>query len=263
MGNVQATDCMIHEGLWDAFYNCHMGVTAENVADQYGITRKMQDDFALQSQKKALHAIQTGRFRDEIAPVVVPQKKGEMVLFAQDEHARDTSAEALASLHPAFKENGTVTAGNASGINDGAAVLVIVSGDFVKKHHLKPQAKWRYGVSCGVDPRVMGTGPIPTVKQVLKKTGISMSELDLIEANEAFAAQAIAVMREIGAGAEKTNVNGGAIALGHPIGASGARIAVTLLHELEKRDEKYGLATLCIGGGMGEAVIFERDALCR
>ncbi|MEA5003522.1 MAG: acetyl-CoA C-acetyltransferase [Christensenella sp.] len=263
MGSVQATDSLIHEGLWDAFYDYHMGVTAENVAKQYGVTREMQDTFALQSQQKALRAIQTGRFRDEIVPIPVLQKKGEAVLFAQDEYVRDTSAEALAKLRPAFEKDGTVTAGNASGINDGAAAMVVASGDFVKKHNLMPQAKWLGCASCGVDPQVMGTGPIPTVKQALQNTGLVIGDMDLIEANEAFASQAIAVMRGIGADEEKTNVNGGAIALGHPIGASGARIAVTLLHELAKREAKYGLATLCIGGGMGEAAIFERDALCR
>ena len=263
MGDMAATDSMIHEGLWDAFNDYHMGMTAENVAAQYGITRQMQDEFALESQQKALHATQVGRFQDEIIPVKIPQKKGEPVLFARDEYIRETSIEALGALRPAFQKNGTVTAGNASGLNDGAAAMVVASGDFVREHKLVPQAKWVGCASCGVDPKVMGTGPIPTVKRALHNTGLTIGDMDLVEANEAFASQAIAVIREIGAPKERVNVNGGAIALGHPIGASGARIAVTLLHELIKRDGRYGLATLCIGGGMGEATIFERDALCR
>ena len=263
MGDLKAVDSMIHEGLWDAFFDYHMGVTAENVARLYGITREMQDAFALESQQKAMRATETGRFSDEIVPVEVPQRKGGPALFVRDEFIRETSMQALANLRPAFEKDGTVTAGNASGINDGAAAMVAVSGDFMKKHRLAPQAKWLGCASCGVDPQVMGTGPIPTVKKVLKETGLVIGDLDLIEANEAFASQAIAVVRELHAPKERVNVNGGAIALGHPIGASGARIATTLLHELNKRDGKYGLATLCIGGGMGEATVFERDSYCR
>ncbi|WP_066645266.1 acetyl-CoA C-acetyltransferase [Christensenella timonensis] len=263
MGDMKAVDSMVHEGLWDAFYDCHMGMTAENVAQQYGITRQMQDEFALESQEKALRATQTGRFQNEILPVEIPQKKGGPLFFARDEYIRETSKEALGKLRPAFLKEGTVTAGNASGLNDGAAAMVVASGDFVREHRLVPQAKWLGCASCGVDPQVMGTGPIPTVKKLLENTGLGIDDMDLIEANEAFASQAIAVMQEIGANRDRVNVNGGAIALGHPIGASGARIAVTLLHELEKRDGRYGLATLCIGGGMGEATVFERDSLCR
>ncbi|BDF57569.1 acetyl-CoA acetyltransferase [Christensenellaceae bacterium] len=263
MGDMKATDSMIHEGLWDAFYDYHMGMTAENVAQQYGITRQMQDEFALESQNKALRATQTGRFQNEILPVEIPQKKGDPLLFVRDEYIRETSKEALGKLRPAFIKDGTVTAGNASGLNDGAAAMVVATGNFVREHRLVPQAKWLGCASCGVDPRLMGTGPIPTVKKALKNTGLHIDDMDLIEANEAFASQAIAVMQEIGAQKDRVNVNGGAIALGHPIGASGARIAVTLLHELEKRDGRYGLATLCIGGGMGEAAVFERDELCR
>lgn len=263
MGNVQAADSMIHEGLWDAFYDYHMGITAENVAAQYGVTREMQDAFALQSQKKALRARKEGRFQDEIAIVEVPQKKGGVLRFAEDEHIRDTSMQALMGLRPAFLDGGTVTAGNSSGINDGAAAMLVVSGRFLKKHGCRAQAKWLGAASCGVDPAVMGTGPIPSVKKALGDAGLTIEEMDLVEANEAFASQAIAVMQGIGAREERVNVNGGAIALGHPIGASGARIAVTLLHELQKRDGRYGLATLCIGGGMGEATIFERDGFCR
>lgn len=263
MGDMKAADSMVHEGLWDAFYDCHMGMTAENVAQQYGITRQMQDEFALESQEKALRATQTGRFQNEILPVEIPQKRGGPLFFARDEYIRETSKEALGKLRPAFLKEGTVTAGNASGLNDGAAAMVVASGDFVREHRLVPQAKWLGCASCGVDPQVMGTGPIPTVKKLLENTGLCIDDMDLIEANEAFASQAIAVMQEIGANRDRVNVNGGAIALGHPIGASGARIAVTLLHELEKRDGRYGLATLCIGGGMGEATAFERDSLCR
>jgi acetyl-CoA C-acetyltransferase len=263
MGEVSCVDSMIRDGLWEAFFDYHMGVTAENVAKQYSITWEMQDNFALESQKKALYATETGRFADEIVPIEIPQRKDQAVWFARDEHIRETSMERLSKLKPAFEQNGTVTAGNASGINDGAAAMIVASGEFVKQNKLVPQAKWRAGASCGVDPRVMGIGPVPTVKKALKLAELEMDQIDLIEANEAFAAQAIAVMRQTGMNPEKVNVNGGAIALGHPIGASGARIAVTLLHELQKRDGQYGLATLCIGGGMGEAAVFERDAFCR
>ena len=263
MGEAVLKDSMIQEGLWDVFNDYHMGITAENVAAQYGITRQQQDMFSFQSQKKAAAAIASGRFREEIIPVKIPQRKGEDTLFDTDEYVRmDASLEKLQKLRPAFKENGTVTAGNASGINDGAAVMIAVSEDFLKKYGLKPQARWVCGASCGVDPSIMGVGPINTVKKALGIAGLDIDEIGLIEANEAFASQAVAVVQGIGADEDKVNVNGGAVAMGHPIGASGTRIAVTLLHEMKKRNEKYGLATLCIGGGMGEATIFERDGLC-
>lgn len=263
MGDMQAVDSMVHEGLWDIFNDYHMGITAENVAAQFGITREEQDRLALASQEKAKKAWAAGRFADEIVPVEVPRRKGETLLFCKDEHPRETSLEALKSLRPAFQKDGTVTAGNASGINDGASAMIVASEHFVKEHGLKPQARWIAGASCGVDPSVMGIGPIPTVRLALRKADLVMEQIDLMEANEAFAAQAAAVIRETGADPEKVNVNGGAIALGHPIGASGARITTTLLHEMKKRDLKYGLATLCIGGGMGEAAVFERNALCK
>lgn len=264
MGNATLRDSMIQEGLWDVFNDYHMGITAENVAQKYGITRQEQDEFSLASQQKATAAIQNGRFKDEIVPVYVPQRTGDALCFDRDEHVRtDASIETLGKLRPAFCKGGTVTAGNASGINDGAAAMVIASESFVRKRKLEPQARWICGASCGVDPSVMGIGPTSTVKKALRLAGMQIETIDLLEANEAFAAQAIAVMRGIGADEEKVNVNGGAIALGHPIGASGARITVTLLHEMRRQGGKYGLATLCIGGGMGEAAIFERDALCK
>jgi acetyl-CoA C-acetyltransferase len=239
-----------------------MGITAENVAKKYHLTREMQDSFALESQRKALKATKTGKFQNEILPVEIRKRNGEKIFFEVDEHIRETSKEALARLHPAFQEAGTVTAGNASGINDGAAAMIVASKDFIKKNKLSPQAKWLGGASCGVMPQEMGLGPIPSIRKVLEKTRLSIDEIDLFELNEAFAAQALAVMQELLIPEQKTNVNGGAIALGHPIGASGARIATTLLHELGRGKKKYGLASLCIGGGMGEATIFERDELC-
>ena len=259
MGNTKMIDTMVNDGLTDVFNGYHMGITAENVCDQWGITREELDAFALSSQEKAAAAIAAGRFEDEIVPVMVKQKK-QMVEFKVDEHPRATSAEALAKLKPAFKpDGGRVTAGNASGINDGAAAILIADEDAVKQYGLKPLFKivgWGQG---GVDPSIMGVGPVPASKAALAKAGLTVDDMDLIEANEAFAAQSIAVARDLKFDMSKVNVNGGAIALGHPVGASGARIIVTLLHEMMKRPEaKRGLATLCIGGGMGVAAIFEK-----
>ena len=259
MGNTKMIDTMVNDGLTDVFNGYHMGITAENVCDQWGITREELDAFALSSQEKAAAAIAAGRFEDEIVPVMVKQKK-QMVEFKVDEHPRATSAEALAKLKPAFKpDGGRVTAGNASGINDGAAAILIADEDAVKQYGLKPLFKivgWGQG---GVDPSIMGVGPVPASKAALAKAGLTIDDMDLIEANEAFAAQSIAVARDLKFDMSKVNVNGGAIALGHPVGASGARIIVTLLHEMMKRPEaKRGLATLCIGGGMGVATIFEK-----
>jgi acetyl-CoA C-acetyltransferase len=259
MGPVQMLDSMITDGLSDAFTGEHMGITAENVALKYGITREEQDRFACASQNKAEEAIKAGRFKDEIVPVSIPQRKGPALLFEQDEHPRfGATIEALAKLKPAFKPDGAVTAGNASGINDGAAVVVVMSKAKAEELGLKPLAAIRGYAAGGVEPSLMGLGPIPATRKALEKAGLTVADLDLIEANEAFAAQCLAVSRELELPAEKVNVNGGAIALGHPIGASGARILVTLLHEMAKRDSKRGLATLCIGGGMGTAIIVER-----
>ncbi len=259
MGAVQLLDSMITDGLTDVFSGQHMGITAENVAAKYGITREDQDKFALASQNKAEQAIKSGRFKDEIVPVSIPQRKGPPVVFEQDEHPHfGTTLESLAKLKPAFRPDGTVTAGNASGINDAAAAVVVMSAAKAKELGITPLAVIRgYGVG-GVDPSVMGLGPIPASRKAFAKAGLKISDMDLIEANEAFAAQAIAVGRDLEIPADKLNVNGGAIALGHPIGASGARILVTLLHEMQKRQSKLGLATLCIGGGMGAAMIVER-----
>ncbi len=260
MNNTTMTDVMVNDGLWDAFNNYHMGITAENVAEKYGITREMQDELAARSQQRAVAARDSGRFDDEIVDVVIPQRKGDPIVFNKDEHPRaGTTVETLAKLKPAFKrDGGTVTAGNASGINDGAAAIVVASGEFVKAHGLKPMAKIVATGSVGVDPAYMGTGPIPSVRQALKKAGLELKDIDLFELNEAFAAQAAAVNKELGLTPENVNVNGGAIALGHPIGASGARILVTLCYEMQKRGSKYGVAALCIGGGMGEALVVER-----
>lgn len=264
MGNGEIVDEMVFDGLTDIFNEYHMGITAENVAEQYGITKQEQDEFAYNSQIKAAKAREAGRFKDEIVSVVIPQRKGEPVVVDIDEYIRpETTVEKLGKLKPAFKKDGTVTAGNASGINDSAVAVIVASRSFVEKHGLKPMAKIIAYGSKGVDPKVMGLGPIPSVLMALDRAGLKVEDLGLIEANEAFAAQAIAVARELDFNMEKVNVNGGAIALGHPIGASGARILITLIHEMAKRNEKYGLATLCIGGGMGEATIVERDELCR
>lgn len=258
MGNGELVDEMVYDGLWDVFNDYHMGVTAENLAAKYGLTRAMQDEFAAHSQQKTEKAIAAGKFNDEIVPVAIPQKKGEPVMFKTDEYPRaGTTAETLGKLRPAFKKDGTVTAGNSSGINDGAAALLVASGEAVKKHGLKPVAKIVSYGWAGVDPSVMGIGPVEAVRKALAKAGWTMQDVDLIEGNEAFAAQALSVDKELGFDPEKLNVNGGAIALGHPIGASGARILVTLIHEMKKRGAKKGLATLCIGGGMGIATCVE------
>ncbi len=259
MGHSQIIDLMIRDGLWDVFNDYHMGITAENIAEKWGITREEQDGFAANSQQKAEKAIKEGRFKEEIVPVEVPQRKGEPVIFEIDEYPRPgTTAEKLANLRPAFKKGGTVTAGNASGINDGAAVLLLMSAEKARETGVTPLARIKAYASGGVDPAIMGTGPIPATIKALKKANLKVEDLDLIEANEAFAVQSIAVLKELNLKPEKVNVNGGAIALGHPIGASGARILVTLVHEMKKRDNKYGLATLCIGGGQGVATIVER-----
>lgn len=264
MGDGVVEDYMIKDGLWDIFNNYHMGVTAENVAEHYGITRRQQDEFSLSSQNKAAAAQKEGRFKDEIVPVEIPQKKQEPIIFSEDEYIKSgTTLEKLLTLRPVFKKDGTVTAGNASGINDGAAALLVASETYLKNNGITPMARIVSGGSVGVDPAVMGTGPIPSSKKALEKAGISVENLGLVEANEAFAAQSIAVVKELGLDSEFVNVNGGSIALGHPIGASGARILVTLLYEMQKRNEKYGLSTLCIGGGMGEAIIIERDSFCK
>ena len=258
MGALEFIDTMLKDGLWDAFHGYHMGNTAENVAVKYQITRDEQDRFALGSQQKASAAQKSGRFKDEIAPVTVKTRKGDIVV-ADDEHIRhDASLETMTRLRPAFAKDGTVTAGNASGINDGAAALVLMSASEAAKRGLTPIARIAAFATAGVDPAVMGTGPIPATRKVLGRAGWKVDDLDLIEANEAFAAQALAVNKDLGWDTSKVNVNGGAIAIGHPIGASGARVLVTLLHEMQKRDAKKGLATLCIGGGMGVAMCVER-----
>lgn len=259
MGNAPMIDTMVNDALWDAFNDYHMGITAENVCEKYGITREELDEFSANSQQKAEKAIADGKFKDEIVPVPVKVKK-ETVMFDTDEGPRPgTTAESLARLKPAFKKDGIVTAGNASGINDGAAAIVVMSEEKAKELGVTPMATWVAGALGGVDPSIMGVGPVASTKKVLEKTGMSIDDFDLIEANEAFAAQSIAVGRDLGFNLDKLNVNGGAIALGHPVGASGCRILVTLLHEMQKRDAKTGLATLCIGGGMGCSAIVKRD----
>ena len=258
MGDAKMIDTMIVDGLWDVYNQYHMGVTAENVAEEYAVTRAEQDEFAAASQQKAEAAIKAGRFADEIAAVEVPSRKGPVV-FNVDEFPRaGTTAESLGGLKPAFKKDGTVTAGNASGINDGAAVVMLTSARKAKELGLKPLGKIKAFSSAGVDPKYMGMGPVPASKRCLSRAGWDPKDLDLMEINEAFAAQAIAVNRQMGWDTSKVNVNGGAIALGHPIGASGCRILVTLLHEMQRRDAKKGLASLCIGGGMGVALAVER-----
>lgn len=251
-------DGMIHDGLLDIFNRYHMGITAENVAEKFGVSRQEQDALAFRSQQNAGRAIQEGRFKDEIVPVMIPQKKGDPVAFQVDEHPRPgTTMEALAGLRPAFKKDGTVTAGNASGINDGAAAVLVMSAEKAKALGVEPLAKIKAYATTGVPPEIMGTGPVPSSLRALAKAGLTVKALDLIEANEAFAAQAAYVNKTMGWDMEKVNVNGGAVALGHPIGASGARILVTLLYEMKKRKARYGLATLCVGGGMGGALIAE------
>ena len=260
MGNGKLVDLMIKDGLWDAFYDYHMGVTAENVAEQWNISREDQDEFAATSQQRAEKAIAEDRFADEIVPVEVPQRKGEPQIFKEDEHPRSgVTAEGLSKLSPAFKKDGTVTPANASGINDGAAAVVVMSKEKAEELGIEPLVTIKSYASAGVDPAIMGTGPIPSTKKALKKADLTVEDLDLVEANEAFAAQSLAVLGDLNLNPEIVNVNGGAIALGHPIGCSGTRIFVTLLHEMKKRNSKYGLATLCIGGGQGAATIVERS----
>ncbi|MGY0374360.1 acetyl-CoA C-acetyltransferase [Clostridium sp. JNZ J1-5] len=258
MGDGKLVDTMIKDGLWDAFNQYHMGITAENVAEQWNITREEQDAFALRSQTLAEKAIKEGKFKDEIVPVVIKTRKGEVVVDTDEYPKFGTTAESLAKLKPAFKKDGTVTAGNASGINDGAAAFVIMSAEKAEELGIKPLAKIVSYGSKGVDPSIMGVGPIGATRKTLEAAGLTIDDIDLIEANEAFAAQSLAVGRDLKFNMDKVNVNGGAIALGHPIGASGARIIVSLLHEMQKRDVKRGLATLCIGGGMGTTLIVER-----
>ncbi|HBA62097.1 MAG TPA: acetyl-CoA C-acyltransferase [Elusimicrobia bacterium] len=259
MGNGELIDSMINDGLWDVFNNCHMGITAENLAAKYGLTREEQDKFAAESQNKAEKAMKENRFKDEIAPIAIPQRKGDIVVVERDEFPRaGVTAEGLGKLRPAFKKDGSVTAANSSGINDGAAAVLVVSEEALKKYNLKPLAKIVSYAWAGVDPAIMGIGPAEAVRLALKKAGWELKDVELIEANEAFAAQALSVAKELGFNNDIVNVNGGAIALGHPVGASGARILVTLLYEMKRRNVKKGLATLCIGGGMGIAMCVER-----
>ncbi|WP_423205338.1 acetyl-CoA C-acetyltransferase [Pseudomonas kribbensis] len=259
MGHAQIVDTMISDGLWDAFNDYHMGITAENLVEKYEISREQQDAFAAASQQKAAAAIEAGRFVDEITPILIPQRKGDPVAFKVDEQPRgDTTAESLAKLRPAFKKDGSVTAGNASSLNDGAAAVILMSAEKAKALGLPVLAKIAAYANAGVDPAIMGIGPVSATRRCLDKAGWSISQLDLIEANEAFAAQSLAVAKDLQWDLDKVNVNGGAIALGHPIGASGCRVLVTLLHEMIKRDAKKGLATLCIGGGQGVALALER-----
>lgn len=259
MGDTKLIDSMIVDGLWDVYNQYHMGITAENVAKQYGITREAQDAFAVASQNKAEAAQKSGRFNDEIVPILIPQRKGDPIAFARDEFVRHgATLESMTGLKPAFDKAGTVTAANASGLNDGGAAVVVMSAARAKELGLTPLATIRAYANAGVDPKVMGMGPVPASKRCLSRAGWSVGDLDLMEINEAFAAQALAVHQQMGWDTAKVNVNGGAIAIGHPIGASGCRILVTLLHEMQKRDAKKGLASLCIGGGMGVALAVER-----
>lgn len=258
MGNASMVDTMVNDGLWDVFNNYHMGITAENVAAEDSLTRDEQDAFAAASQKKASEAQAAGKFKDEIVPVVIKGKKGDTVVDSDEYIRGDSTAEVLAKLRPAFKPDGTVTAGNASGINDGAAAVLVMTRKEAQKRGLTPLVRIVSWATTGVDPKIMGKGPIPATQKALAKAGWNVSDLDLIEANEAFAAQALCVQKGLGLPADKVNVNGGAIAIGHPIGASGARILTTLLHEMKRRDAKKGLATLCIGGGMGIAMCVEK-----
>lgn len=260
MGNDILVDTMVHDGLTDAFSNTHMGITAENIADKFKISREEQDEYAVRSQNRAENALVQGYFSEEIVPVIIPQRKGEPLVVKQDEYPRmGCTIDSLAKLNPAFRKEGKVTAGNASGINDGAAAVVVMSGEKAKELGLIPLAKIKSWASAGVDPSIMGTGPIPASQKALAKLGLTISDIDLTEANEAFAVQALHVMKELGLDPEKTNINGGAIALGHPIGASGARILVTLLHGMKREDASLGLATLCIGGGQGIAMVVEKQ----
>ncbi|WP_315810056.1 acetyl-CoA C-acetyltransferase [Pseudomonas sp. C9-3] len=260
MGHAELQDTLLRDGLIDAFNDYHMGITAENLAEKFGISREAQDAFAAQSQLKAASAIEAGRFKDEITPVLIPQRKGDPLSFATDEQPRaGTTAESLAKLKPAFKKDGTVTAGNASTLNDGAAAVLLMSAERARSLNLPVLARIQAYASSGVDPSIMGIAPVTATRRCLEKAGWSLDEVELIEANEAFAAQALSVGKELGWNAEKVNVNGGAVALGHPIGASGARVLVTLLHEMLRRDAKKGLATLCIGGGQGVAMALVKD----
>jgi acetyl-CoA C-acetyltransferase len=259
MGNDEVVDLMIHDGLWDIFGNYHMGVTAENVAAKFGISREAQDEFSARSQNRTEAAIKAGKFKDEIVPVAIPQAKGDPVVFDTDEFPRyGTTKEILSKLKPAFKKDGTVTAGNASGINDGAAAVLLMSEGKAKDLGITPLATIKGYASCGVPPEIMGMGPVGASRAAVKRAGITLDKLDLVELNEAFASQSVAVTKELGLASDKLNVNGGAIALGHPIGASGTRLLVTLLHELNKRKGTYGLAALCIGGGQGIAMVVKR-----
>ena len=258
MGDFQMVDTMIKDGLWDAFHGYHMGTTAENVAEKYQITREQQDQFAAASQNKAEAAMKEGKFKDEIVPVTIKGRKGDTIVDTDEFPKAGVTVEALAKLRPAFSKDGSVTAGNASGINDGAAAVVLMSAAEAEKRGLTPLARIVSWATAGVDPAIMGTGPIPSSRKALEKAGWKVQDLDLVEANEAFAAQALAVNKDMGWDPSIVNVNGGAIAIGHPIGASGGRVLVTLLHEMQKRNAKKGLATLCIGGGMGVAMCLER-----
>lgn len=260
MNNTQMVDLMVNDGLWDAFNNYHMGITAENVAEQWGLTREALDEFSVISQNRAEEAIKAGKFKDEIVPVEIPQRKGDPIIFDTDEYPKfGASMEKMAKLRGAFKKDGVVTAANASGINDAGAAVVVMSKEKADELGIKPLCTIKSYASAGVDPTIMGVGPVPATEKALKKAGLNIADIDLVEANEAFATQSLAVRKELGLDPEKTNVNGGAIALGHPIGASGCRILITLIYEMLKRPEaKYGLATLCIGGGMGTSVIVER-----
>ncbi len=259
MGDTKMVDIMVHDGLTDAYNNYHMGITAENIVEQWGLTREELDQFAAVSQNKAEAAVKAGRFKDEIAAVEIPQKKGDPIIFDTDEYPKyGTTADGLAKLRPAFKKDGAVTAANASGINDSGAALIVMSKEKADALGLSYLCKVKSYASAGVDPAIMGIGPVPASRSALEKAGLTINDMDLIEANEAFAAQSVAVGKDLGIDPAKLNVNGGAIALGHPIGASGARILITLIHEMVKRDSKYGLATLCIGGGMGTSLIVER-----
>lgn len=259
MNNTQMVDMMVNDGLWDAFNGYHMGITAENVAEQWGITREELDEFSVISQNRAEAAIKAGKFKDEIVPVEIPQKKGDPIIFDTDEFPKfGTTIDKVAKLKPAFKKDGIVTAANASGINDAGAAVVVMSKEKADELGIKPLCTIKSYASAGVDPSIMGVGPIPASQKALAKAGLTIEDIDLVEANEAFAAQSLAVRKDLNLDPEKTNVNGGAIAIGHPIGASGCRILITLIYEMMKRDSKYGLATLCIGGGMGTALIVER-----
>lgn len=259
MNNTQMVDMMVNDGLWDAFNNYHMGITAENVAEQWGITREELDEFAAISQQRAEAAVDGGVFDEEIVPVEIPQRKGDPIIFARDEHlTRGTTKEGIARLRPAFKKDGVVTAANASGINDAGAAVVVMSKEKADELGLEPLCTIASYASAGVDPSIMGVGPVPSSKKALEKAGLTIDQIDLVEANEAFATQSLAVRKDLGLDPEKTNVNGGAIAIGHPIGASGTRILISLIYEMKRRDAKTGLATLCIGGGMGTALVVTR-----